>query len=130
MLILYTSSHFEQRNAQRMFEPLENEARSIRVHVRLRLIISDTFEPKPSLSFLQINNAGVLYKENESLEDITTTLQTNYYGVKYVTKAMLPVLRQSPAGARVIIVSSKLGQLNVCYLSYPSVYHEILLPNQ
>lgn len=66
-----------------------------------------------------INNAGVLYKENESLEDITTTLQTNYYGVKYVTKAMLPVLRQSPAGARVIIVSSKLGQLNSLRNHYP-----------
>ncbi|KAG0585686.1 hypothetical protein M758_2G028900 [Ceratodon purpureus] len=59
-----------------------------------------------------INNAGVLFNENETVETDITTLQTNYYGVKNVTKAVLPVLRSSPAGARVIMVSSALGQLH------------------
>lgn len=59
-----------------------------------------------------INNAGVLFNENESVETDITTLQTNYYGLKNVTKAVLPILRPSPAGARVIMVSSGLGQLH------------------
>jgi len=56
-----------------------------------------------------INNAGVLYNE-ETLETITTTLETNYYGVKKVTKAVLPILRP---GARIIMASSGLGQLRL-----------------
>ena len=62
---------------------------------------------------MQINNAGVLFIENESVEADITTLQTNYYGLKNVTKAVLPILRPSPAGARVIMVSSEMGQLHV-----------------
>jgi hypothetical protein len=63
---------------------------------------------------VQINNAGVL-NNNETLETATVTLQTNYYGVKNVTKALLSVLRP---GARVVMVSSGLGQLKVCFLSF------------
>jgi carbonyl reductase 1 len=62
---------------------------------------------------VQINNAGVSFSGNDSVETDITTLQTNYYGVKNVTKAVLPILRPSPAGARVIMVSSELGQLHV-----------------
>lgn len=59
-----------------------------------------------------INNAGVSFSGNDSVETDITTLQTNYYGVKNVTKAVLPILRPSSAGARVIMVSSELGQLH------------------
>jgi len=72
------------------------------------------------MTFLvQINNAGYL-NNDETPETAVTTLQTNYYGVKNVTKAVLPILRPSAAGARVIIVSSALGQLEVCSLSVSS----------
>jgi len=64
---------------------------------------------------VQINNAGIL-DNDETSEIVVATLQTNYYGVKNVTKAVLPILRPSPAGARVIMASSALGQLHVCSL--------------
>lgn len=61
----------------------------------------------------QINNAGV-YSRPDTEENINLNLQTNYYGVKNVTKAILPLLRHSAAGARLIMVSSSLGALRVC----------------
>ncbi|KAG0568932.1 hypothetical protein KC19_6G052600 [Ceratodon purpureus] len=60
----------------------------------------------------QVNNAGIARAETE--EEL---FDTNYYGVKRVTKAILPLLRPSPAGARVINVSSSLGELKVIVAS-------------
>jgi carbonyl reductase 1 len=53
-----------------------------------------------------VNNAGISYGTTEA-----EIFDTNYYGVKRVTKALLPLLRPSPAGARIIMVSSSLGML-------------------
>ena len=40
-------------------------------------------------------------------------LNTNYYGVKRVTEALLPLLQLSPDGARVVNVSSLRSELKV-----------------
>jgi carbonyl reductase 1 len=57
-----------------------------------------------------VNNAGISRGETDA--DI---FDTNYYGVKRVTAAIVPLLRPSPAGAcitsRIINVSSGLGGL-------------------
>jgi len=53
-----------------------------------------------------VNNAAISRATNEA-----EIFDTNYYGVKRVTKAILPLLRPSPAGARIIMVSSSLGFL-------------------
>ncbi|KAI6702148.1 hypothetical protein NL676_011284 [Syzygium grande] len=46
----------------------------------------------------------------ETLESAEKCLRTNYYGIKQVTAALLPLLQQSKA-AKVVNVSSSLGQL-------------------
>lgn len=46
-------------------------------------------------------------------ENVELVVQTNYFGVKRVTEALIPVLRHSPAGARVVIVGSRSGLLRV-----------------
>jgi hypothetical protein len=40
-------------------------------------------------------------------------LNINYYGVKRVTEALLPLLQLSPAGARIVNVSSLRSELKV-----------------
>ncbi len=64
---------------------------------------------------LQINNAGILDDPNGvNLEIAKSVLATNYFAVKNVTKTLLPLLRNdTPGGARVIVVASRLGQLKV-----------------
>ncbi|CAK9215285.1 unnamed protein product [Sphagnum troendelagicum] len=60
-----------------------------------------------------INNAGILDDSNGvNLEIAKSVLATNYFAVKNVTKTLLPLLRDdTPGGARVIVVASRLGQL-------------------
>ncbi|XP_009766268.1 uncharacterized protein LOC107820627 [Nicotiana tabacum] len=61
-----------------------------------------------------INNAGVNFnygKEN-SVEFAETVIQTNYFGTKNMIKALIPLMRPSPAGARIVSVTSRLGRLN------------------
>jgi carbonyl reductase 1 len=64
---------------------------------------------------LQINNAGILLiGKDTTFETVKPVFDTNYFGVKNVTKALLPLLRDNtPGGARVVVVASTLGQLNV-----------------
>jgi hypothetical protein len=72
--------------------------------------------------FGQVNNAGVGGISNE-VELSVTTLDTNYFGVKNVTKALLPLLRDSPAGPRIVNVSSMVGALEVIHQPYSSPLH-------
>ncbi|CAK9193438.1 unnamed protein product, partial [Sphagnum troendelagicum] len=60
-----------------------------------------------------INNAGIILIENDTtFETVKPIFDTNYFGVKNVTKALLPLLRDdTPGGARVIVVASRAGQL-------------------
>ncbi|KAL2242785.1 carbonyl reductase [NADPH] 1 [Sesamum indicum] len=61
-----------------------------------------------------INNAGVNYNagSENSVENAEKVIATNYYGTKNMIKAMIPLMRPSDAGARIVNVSSKLGRLN------------------
>jgi NAD(P)-dependent dehydrogenase (short-subunit alcohol dehydrogenase family) len=62
-----------------------------------------------------VNNAGILLEGDQPpsrtpLELLERTYATNVYGVVAVTNAMLPMLREAPAG-RIVNVSSGLGSL-------------------
>ncbi len=76
---------------------------------------------------LQINNAGIAYADKDvTFETVKPVLDTNYFGVKNVTKALLPLLRDdTPGGARVIVVASIFGQLKVMSLGIPTPHQLI-----
>ncbi|XP_044502131.1 (+)-neomenthol dehydrogenase [Mangifera indica] len=61
-----------------------------------------------------VNNAGVNFNigNNNSVEFAKEVIATNYYGTKSMIKAMIPLMRPSSAGARIVSVSSRLGKLN------------------
>jgi carbonyl reductase 1 len=60
----------------------------------------------------QVNNAGANMFELTH-EGTVLVMETNYYGVKKVIKGLLPILRASPAGARIVNVSSRAGRMRV-----------------
>jgi len=62
----------------------------------------------------QVNNAGVNFNigSENSVEHAEQVVKTNYYGTKSVIEALLPLMRPSAAGARILNVSSRLGRLN------------------
>lgn len=39
-------------------------------------------------------------------------IATNYYGTKNMIQAMIPLMKPSAAGARIVNVSSRLGKMN------------------
>lgn len=62
-----------------------------------------------------VNNAGIFDKADgppsaSSAEAVRRVMDTNFVGTLTVTQAMLPLLRQSPAG-RIVNLSSSLGSL-------------------
>lgn len=61
-----------------------------------------------------MNNAGVNFNtgSDNSVEFARMVIDTNYYGTKNVTKAMIPLMRPSTAGARIVNVSSRLGKIS------------------
>ncbi|KAJ7519556.1 hypothetical protein O6H91_20G044200 [Diphasiastrum complanatum] len=61
-----------------------------------------------------INNAGIIsYFHKDKKQGAMDVVATNYYGVKKVTKSLLPLIRPSEAFGRIINVSSRTGQLQV-----------------
>jgi len=62
----------------------------------------------------QVNNAGLNFNigSENSVEHAEQVIKTNYYGTKSVIEALLPLMRPSAAGARIVNVSSRLGRLN------------------
>jgi len=61
-----------------------------------------------------VNNAGIARSARPSaasLEDVRAVFETNVFGVIAVTQAMLPLLREAPAG-RIVNVSTRLGSLS------------------
>lgn len=61
-----------------------------------------------------VNNAGIAVVVKPSvarLDDVRAVFETNVFGVIAVTQAMLPLLREAPAG-RIVNVSSRLGSLS------------------
>ncbi|XP_057767716.1 uncharacterized protein LOC130987997 [Salvia miltiorrhiza] len=61
-----------------------------------------------------VNNAGVNFNfgSDNSVEYAEKVIATNYYGTKNMIKAMIPLMRRSSSGARIVNVSSRLGRLN------------------
>ncbi|KAK4410693.1 Carbonyl reductase [NADPH] 1 [Sesamum angolense] len=61
-----------------------------------------------------VNNAGVNFNagSDNSVEFAEKVIATNYYGTKDMIKAMIPLMRPSDSGARIVNVSSRLGRLN------------------
>lgn len=51
---------------------------------------------------------------SEEYQHAVETIETNYFGVRRVTENLLPLLRASPFGARIVMVSSMVGQVEVC----------------
>ena len=61
-----------------------------------------------------VNNAGFAHKGNVfGAEEAKFVLGVNYEGTKNVTAALLPLLRKSAAGARVVCVCSMAGKLRI-----------------
>ncbi|KAK3042471.1 hypothetical protein RJ639_000195, partial [Escallonia herrerae] len=61
-----------------------------------------------------VNNAGVNFNlgSENSVEYAEKVILTNYYGTKNMIQAMIPLMRPSASGARIVSVSSRLGRLN------------------
>ncbi|KAK6153857.1 hypothetical protein DH2020_013496 [Rehmannia glutinosa] len=61
-----------------------------------------------------VNNAGVNFNfgSDNSVEFAEKVIATNYVGTKNMIKAMIPLMRPSASGARIVNVSSRLGRLN------------------
>ncbi|XP_015888560.2 (+)-neomenthol dehydrogenase [Ziziphus jujuba] len=61
-----------------------------------------------------INNAAVNFNigNENSVEHARTVIETNYYGTKNMIKAMIPLMKPSAAGSRIVSVSSRLGRIH------------------
>ncbi|XP_042949190.1 (+)-neomenthol dehydrogenase isoform X2 [Carya illinoinensis] len=61
-----------------------------------------------------VNNAGVNFNLgcDNSVEYAQKVVETNYLGTKNMIQAMIPLMKPSTSGARIINVSSRLGRLN------------------
>ncbi|KAK1271377.1 (+)-neomenthol dehydrogenase [Acorus gramineus] len=61
-----------------------------------------------------VNNAGANYNvgSNNSVEFAEKVIETNYFGTKRMIEAMIPLMKPSLAGARIVNASSRLGRLN------------------
>ena len=60
-----------------------------------------------------INNAGVSKQRLDVYQDAVETVGTNYFGTKRVTEKLLPLLRPSPHGARIVMISTQTSLLEV-----------------
>lgn len=61
-----------------------------------------------------INNAGIAFKGNVfGAAEAETTLRTNYWGTRAVCEQLLPLLRASPHGARIVNICSVAGKLRI-----------------
>jgi len=49
---------------------------------------------------------------DNSVENARKCIETNYYGTKRMIEAMIPLMKPSAAGGRIVNVSSRLGRLN------------------
>lgn len=76
------------------------------------MLLLDNFGP--AFIVKQVNNAGVNFNvgSENSVEHAEQVIQTNYYGTKNLIEAMIPLMKPSPFGARIVNVSSRLGRLN------------------
>lgn len=61
-----------------------------------------------------MNNAGVNFNlgSDNSVEHAEEVMSTNYFGTKRMVESMVPLMKSSAFGARIVNVSSRLGRLN------------------
>ncbi|KAL9243354.1 hypothetical protein vseg_017250 [Gypsophila vaccaria] len=61
-----------------------------------------------------VNNAGINFNvgTENSVEHAERVISTNYYGTKLVIEAMIPLMKPSTFGSRIVNVSSRLGRSN------------------
>ncbi|OVA17346.1 Short-chain dehydrogenase/reductase SDR [Macleaya cordata] len=61
-----------------------------------------------------VNNAGVNFNlgSDNSVEYAEKVIATNYFGTKRMIETMIPLMKASTSGARIVNVSSRLGRLN------------------
>jgi len=54
---------------------------------------------------LQVNNAGVNFNlgSDNSVENARKVIETNYYGTKRMTEAVIPLMKPSLIGARIVM---------------------------
>ncbi|KAH7578494.1 hypothetical protein JRO89_XS01G0389000 [Xanthoceras sorbifolium] len=74
----------------------------------------DWIQEKYGFIDILVNNAGVNYNlgSDNSVEFAKQVITTNYYGTKNMITAMIPLMRPSTAGGRIVNVSSRLGRAN------------------
>ncbi len=73
-----------------------------------------------------VNNAGVAFWARNDLAEFRTTFEANVFGVVSVTYALLPLLRESPAG-RIVNLSSILGSLGTIEKN-PDMFGDMINP--
>lgn len=73
-----------------------------------------------------VNNAGVALWEGDDLETFRRTFEANVFGVVAVTYALLPLLKEGPAG-RIVNQSSILGSLTTLEQA-PEMFSTFLQP--
>lgn len=79
---------------------------------RLDVLVNNagiSHSPAPDASFEDVIAAG--RPSAAPLDEVRTVFEVNVFGVLAVTQAMLPLLREAPAG-RIVNVSSEVGSLN------------------
>ncbi|KAJ4973248.1 hypothetical protein NE237_006422 [Protea cynaroides] len=61
-----------------------------------------------------VNNAGVNFNlgPDNSVEFAECVISTNFFGTKRMIETMVPLMKHSASGARIVNVSSRLGRLN------------------
>ncbi|GAB4845813.1 hypothetical protein Ancab_039222 [Ancistrocladus abbreviatus] len=61
-----------------------------------------------------VNNAGVNFNvgSDNCVEFAEQVINTNYFGTKNMIEAMIPLMKPSDVGARIVNLSSRLGRLN------------------
>jgi len=74
-----------------------------------------------------VNNAGVAEWGEDDVESFRRTFETNLLGVVAVTYALLPLLKQSPAG-RIVNQSSVLGSLG-SLSRQPRMFGKFIIPS-
>lgn len=65
-------------------------------------------------NYLQVNNAGVNFNfgSDNGVDNARMVIDTNYFGTKRMIEAMIPLMKPSSAGGRIVNVSTRLGRLN------------------